>query len=153
MRQHILRYLLPLLILAALAGCQNDGQIGFLFGTWRVDSYECDGRPVVQPEGQSTFFSFQGAVVCATVVSDSHGSHTREYGTWTDDGNRLTLNFTHSDDSTPQGGAGYAPPAWMGMTADYPMEIEMTGRDTDDMTWRWISGDGRTHVYKLHKTW
>lgn len=153
MKRYIFRLLSVLLAVMALTACQNDGQIGFWYGTWRVDSYECDGQAVMQPAGQNTFFSFQGAVVCATIVSDDHGDHTRNYGTWTDDGLTITLNFTHSDSSTPQGGNGYTPPAWMGMTSEYPMTIEVAGRDTDDMTWSWLSRDGKTHIYKLHKTW
>lgn len=145
--------LIKFMLLAVICmSCQHNGNIGFLYGTWRVESYECDGTPVEDP-GHTTFFGFQGGIVCATIVSDAYGDHSRNYGTWSDDGDTFTLDFTHSDSSTPPGGDGYTPPAWLGMTSLYPMEMSVTGRDTDNMTWRWVSDDGKIHIYKLHKTW
>lgn len=139
---------LTVLVLAiACAGCQNNGDIGYLFGTWRVDSFTADG--VERPEAAArTLISFQNDIIMVQELLDDHGTYDNHYGTWSEDGDKMTLDFTHTGES-----ADYSAPQWLGWTSDAPMVMQVTGRGPRDVTWTYVSPEGVTNVYKLHKTW
>ncbi len=135
-----------------LSACQNNGDIGDLYGTWRLDSYAVDGVEQAGFEVENTTFSFQNNVVYVVTLKDEHQSHYEQYGTWKDDGNTFTFNFTHSDNQTSAGEDVYAAPSWLGMTSAEPMVMDVEKRSSSDMVFHWVSPDGAIRVYKLHKT-
>ncbi len=145
------------LIVAIMAlistGCQNDGDIGFMFGTWRVESYTADGT-AVSLERYPTTFSFQGSVVKVQVIEDEYGSNNATYGNWSRDesAGTVTLNFGNSDDKYGPGEGPYAAPEYLGMTSAAPMVMQLA-HDGRTMTWTWHAPDGVVRIYKLHKTW
>ncbi len=145
------RYFIVIIALF-LASCQNNGNIGDLFGTWRVDEYTVDG--VIQTNKvKQTTFSFQSGVVYVAVLLNEYQQHIARYGTWVDNGDTFILNFTHFDDSTPQGTDIYAVPEWLGMTSEEVIIMKVDKHTSSDMEWSWIDDKGVTRIYKLHKTW
>lgn len=131
-----------------LSGCQNNGDIGYLFGTWRIDSFTSDG--VDRPEdAKSTLISFQNDIVMVQHILDDEGSYVNYYGTWEETGDVMRINFMHREDY------GQVPvPEWLGWTDSEIMDMKVTDRkDGRAMTWTWTAPDGTVNVYRLHKTW
>ena len=161
------RYLLLFaLIIAVMQGCQNNGYIGRYFGTWRFDSYSVDGEEITEFEIryddrdfivplENITMSFQGTVVSIVTVLDEYSDFTGRKGSWSEDGDQLTLNFTHYDDKTGEPGkADYAAPSWLGMTSKAPMVMTTSNNKNDSFTLTWIDPEGgQVRVYKMHKTW
>lgn len=144
-----LTLILPLLIAMLLSSCQNDGYIGEIFGTWRVESYTRDG---VEMKIGPTTFSFQNNIVNCVLNVDEYGTSWGRFGTWTLTDRQFELNFTHHDDNTPQGSGIYEAPEWLGMISDEVMNMKIT-LNKDKMIWMWNAPDGAICVYQLHKTW
>lgn len=146
----------PLLIAATLfmlSGCQNDGYLGDMFGTWRVDSFTKNGELVEDENVSLTTFSFQNNVVNVVLLTDEyHGAYSR-FGSWKQLEGQFTLDFTHHDDNNPQGTGTYQAPEWLEMTSEEPMVMSYSSKESKRMTWIWRSAEGNTYVYKLSKTW
>ena len=142
-----------LLMSLAMAGCQNNGNIGWLFGVWRINSYTVDGVEQTDPLISRSTIAFQGEIVEIVAVVDDYQSRITRNGTWHEDGNDFTLNFTHSDDMRPAGTGVYEAPGWLGMTSDFPMQMTISDQTSDRFTLTWEDGDGLVKVYELQKTW
>lgn len=145
-----------LIVVAALfilSGCQNDGYLGNIFGTWRVDSFTKNGELVENENVQLTTFSFQNSVVNAVMLTDEYHDAYIRFGSWERSDGQITLDFTHHDDNQPQGTGTYQAPEWLDMTSEAPMEMTCSSEDDRQMTWIWASEEGNTYVYKLSKTW
>ena len=75
----------------------NDGNIGPLFGSWRMTAMTVDGQPVDDYQG-NIFWMFQERVVCMREVLPHHETDDR-YGEWRwESKNILLLNFDHTDE-------------------------------------------------------
>ena len=77
MRNLAIGFLLALI----LGACQNNGDIGRMFGTWRIDSYLVDGEETdsITADGHkipvsNVTFSFQNDIVNAVTVLDNYQS-------------------------------------------------------------------------------
>lgn len=142
-------YILPLLLAIVLQSCQNDGHIGDIFGTWRVESYTRDGAEM---EFGPTTFSFQNNIVDCVLLIDDYGTSWNRFGTWKREGDDFELNFTHSDNGTSQGCGIYEAPGWLGMTSAEVMIMTVSLKG-DKMSWTWHDPAGALCIYRLHKTW
>lgn len=144
-----------------LAACQNNGDIGKYFGTWRIDSYTLNSEAVGTVEVYGVYevpvsnctFSFQNSVVNVVTVLDDYMSNNSVFGSWSEDGDTFTLDFTHVDAETPQGTGQYSAPKWLGMVSDEPMVMKISNSLKDSFTLTWTDHDGNVRVYNLHKTW
>lgn len=145
----IIRFGLIMVMTLMIAACQNDGHIGELFGTWRVESYTLDGYEM--PLVGASSFSFQGEVVEIVYVPDNYGTNWRRVGTWRREGDLMQLNFTYHDDNNATGEGIYKAPEWLGMTSDEIMDMICT-IDGKKMVWRRVTPSA-TYCYTLHKTW
>lgn len=145
-----LRYILIILTPLLLASCQNEGPIGDMYGTWRVEKYIVNGKETTIR--YNTSFSFQGQVVEAIAVIDNYGTNWQRFGSWERNDNIIKLNFTHHDNSTSQGNGIYSAPEWLGMTSVEVMAMDCVS-DGKKMEWKWSAPDGSQCVYTLHKTW
>jgi len=91
--QHIL---IALLALVGLSGCtHNEGDIGPWFGTWMVEDitggasdFELD-HPMDQG---NYYFQFQGKM-CTVIYIDNKHNQLVDYGTWSEDGDKMTISF------------------------------------------------------------
>lgn len=139
-------------IMLALAGCQNDGQIGWIFGTWRVEKFTVDGVDASTELTVVTTFSFQNNIVQVVAPGDVPGDALALWGTWCEDGESFTLDFTHSDLETPSGTGIYGAPWWLMMSSGAPMTMRLS-HSRNYFTLTWISSEGTTNVYEFAKTW
>ncbi|MDE7388374.1 MAG: lipocalin-like domain-containing protein [Muribaculaceae bacterium] len=86
-----------------LGGCTtNNGDIGDWFGTWRLIDITIDGTTDTAYEG-NVFWQFQTDVVNMLEVYPQHVSKFH-WGTWSESGKVLTLDYDHTPapDTTPE---------------------------------------------------
>ena len=153
--------LLAVIFAACAISCQNNGDIGRYFGTWRLESYTVDGNKVeeVTIDGNTVpttnvTFSFQNNIVNVVTIIDDYESYYSRFGTWEDEGSTFVLDFTHTDATDTAPGTGqYAAPEWLGMVSDMPMHMALSGTGNKDFTLTWNDPEGSVRVYSLHKTW
>ena len=143
-----------------LQACQNNGDIGSLFGSWRIDSYRINDEIITEFEigdmnipVDHVIFSFQNNIVNVETVLDNYLNHYSQFGTWSKDGDIFILDFTHYDADTESGTAHYSAPIWIGMTSDVPMVMTVSDNKKNSFTLTWIDPHGNVKVYKFHKTW
>lgn len=137
----------------ALSGCQNNGDIGSMFGIWRVDAYMVDGTRVESPVINNTTVCFQGNVVEFVAVYDDYQSAYECYGTWAETATQFTFDFTHYDNDRLPGTDLYVAPAWLGMTTKAPMVMDITKKTGRELVLEWHdTAKGTTKTYKLKKT-
>lgn len=91
----MMRILTKIFLLAltfGLSACMhNDGDIGPMFGTWKVTSITVDGEEDPAYQG-NVFFQFQSQVV-RLVQSLPHNDMTEQFGSWECSDDDLTLDF------------------------------------------------------------
>ncbi|MDE7387140.1 MAG: lipocalin-like domain-containing protein [Muribaculaceae bacterium] len=82
------------LVAMTLGGCtHNNGDIGPWFGAWRVESITVDGEPRADYAPPYLIWKFQGNVTLIQVPDDEVHVSRDMYGTWQQDGDRLTVTF------------------------------------------------------------
>ena len=90
-----------LLAIAALCSCtHNNGDIGPLFGQWKITDIATTDAvtgTVTHNATSGAFLSFQNDVVTLTQVYDGQHQSALSYGKWELNGNSLTLYFDISD--------------------------------------------------------
>lgn len=149
----IRNFFLTLITLISVWSCtRNDGDIGPLFGAWKVEEVAADGVPVNlygQDDGVIVYdWRFQSHLIQIQTVYE-HYSYANVMGTWSLSDGILTLEFTGSD---VDGEGFYTPPAPMhigrGVT---PLEIlELKG---SHLRLRYTAEDGITYTYRLKKAY
>ena len=154
------KYILPaltLLVLTLLTGCvTNNGDIGRYYGVWALDRMTVDGADDTSfshgpgtREDSWTCFSFQNSVVCIARYNALQDRDER-WGTWSEDGKELTLDFTHRDDSgNPD---YYTAPAWILMEPGTTV-CRIEAATDRAMTLSFTDTRGRRIVYYLRKTY
>ncbi len=92
-----------------LIGCtRNDGDIGDLFGRWRLESLTVDGiqEELYDEETLLYSWSFQSSLLFIQVIQPYY-SYYNVKGTWEREDNILRINFGYTGDD---GEMYYAPP-------------------------------------------
>ena len=118
-----------LLAIAALCSCtHNNGDIGPLFGQWKltdIATTDAVTGTVTHNATSGAFLSFQNDVVTLTQVYDGQHQSALSYGQWELNGNSLTLYFDISDGvSLP--GAMFYPRADFNIETRSGSELVMT---------------------------
>lgn len=87
------------LMLASLSSCMhNDGNIGNLFGTWKIETIAIDGQLDSSYEGD-VFVQFQTEVVRLVQVQHNY-DHTEYFGSWSREGHNLLLDLHYTVDAS-----------------------------------------------------
>lgn len=147
MTRNILAGTICLLLMLLTGACQNNGDIGYLYGTWRIESMTLNGEP--QPElAAQTLISFQSDIIEVQRIIDSDGTYANYFGTWSEEGDKMTVDFTHHADDYD-----FPAPEWLGWNSRYPITLIVTDRTSRSMTWQLQMDGGPANVYKLKKTW
>lgn len=142
--------LTALLMALSASSCQNNGHIGYLFGTWRVASVTVDGQPDALAAEQ-TLISFQNDIIEVQRIYDADGTYANFFGTWVEKGDIITIDYTHFADDPDD--RAFLAPEWLGWTSEYPMEMHISNRSSRAVTWTFTDDAGTKYVYTLHKTW
>lgn len=143
------------LILVAVAFCScrvNNGDIGDFFGSWLLYSMTVDGQEADGFDQESTFWEFQNNIILISQVDDLFEKNER-WGTWVDEGNRLLLNFTHSENGIAPGTGPYRAPEWLYFPENEIIGLTFTERTSKQMALSWQDQSGHTIVYSLRKIW
>ncbi|MCM1037001.1 MAG: lipocalin-like domain-containing protein [Bacteroides sp.] len=145
--RHITIYICLLAAILTLGGCQNNGDIGYLYGTWRFESFTVDGEP--QTVAEHTTVSFQNDIILVQRVLDAEMSYLNYFGRWSESGDVMTVDFAQT-----VGGEPVDAPAYLGWSGGAPMEMRVSDRSDRSMTWTYSgAADGAVRVYRLRKTY
>ena len=131
--------------------CRNGGDIGFLWGTWKLESIEINGERDLQYQ-QNCFWKFQQNVICIEAVNDESHERTDHFGTWEliDNGSKLVLYFNHKDDGTPESTGVYSPPSDIYINQKITM-LELNRLKGDAFIANYLDSAGTLFVYLLIK--
>ncbi len=143
----ILKILL-LTVCFSLMGCmQHNGHIGDWFGTWKLTSMEIDGVENDEYQG-NIFFQFQSNIVRIVEVDTKTSNKFKDgFGTWSQEGATLVLNFGYTADNT----SPYVPPTIIDFTRDKNV-IHISESSSKSMVWTYQKPDsGTTITYRLKK--
>ncbi len=143
------------LLLATFAtGCvTNNGDIGNLYGLWKLEKLVVDDKEVAQPEadGSYTTWLFQNDIIEIVHTTPRHDMIARN-GTWARPSDKvMTFDFTHGDDTYAPGTDLYRAPEWI----SFPEGKSTFDVITDDgkrLILQYAEA-GRTVRYTLVKDW
>lgn len=139
-------------VLFLISGCtQNHGDIGPLFGFWRLTGLTCNGDPVDGYESGDEIWSFQNNIIFIQTLGEAHGYEERA-GTWSRRDNILELDFTHWQ------GQGdmeyyYRAPAILRFSADEVNPLTIEALTSKEMSLKLIGADGSLMSYTLKKVY
>lgn len=142
----ILKNIFAIIALALCTGCtQNNGNIGFWFGTWRVTQVTIDGEPD-ENYANDLWFKFQ-TEVCDIIRVTDHNGNSEYWCKWStsDDDKTLLLDYTFS------GHAGYNPPACLPFQSDAINTLTVTKHSSRSISLSYQTPSGSTYVYSLKK--
>ncbi|MBO4977864.1 MAG: lipocalin-like domain-containing protein [Muribaculaceae bacterium] len=146
--------LLFIAISALLTGCtHNGGDIGPLFGAWRLDSASRDNATITLPVGKYTTWAFQNSLLTVQLIDAAHYAETRIGSFSRTAENKLRLDFDNSADGIEAGTGAYAAPQWMGFPDKGVFDLDIAQLDGKKMVLVWQSPDGSVYEYKFTKTW
>lgn len=145
-------------VIACCAGCtRNNGDIGDWFGTWQMTAIMADGEPVAGYE-RNIFWKFQNEILNLVRVDTGEGENSRDdrWGTWKQEGDRLMVDFTYSDDKNPveSGEAGtsiYAPFPIMHIPYGKVSDLVIESRSGSSLTLTYVASDAVAYTYTLKK--
>lgn len=140
-----------LLLAAATGGCDNNGDIGHWYGSWRLEEITVDGRPYTSWQSDDTWttFAFQNNIVQVQRTNELRDELDIAWGTWTETNGTITMAFTHRDDTDNQ--YIYRAPAWIGFE---PGETTFTIAGPDKaLILTTTHSDGSQWVYRLSKAY
>lgn len=141
MKRKILYTIFVAVIAVLLSGCtRNNGDIGELFGQWKVTSITADGKDVYDCNGVM-YFKFQSSVYCQKIVNEVTHWDDCVYAKWKYEGNGILIDFT---------GTGYKPFSCSGM-GEGQNYIEIESQSDDSMTMSYISLEEVKYIYTLKK--
>lgn len=133
-----------------LSGCtRNNGDIGDLFGTWRIENLTQNGDELDLYSGLTRVYTwaFQSHIIRIQDIRDNmdHGNY---YGTWVREDNTLMLDFTHKDDN---GVDEYTPPSPLHLVAHGITRLTIEKLTSKNMIVSYRNDDGNLYVYTLRK--
>ncbi len=82
------------ILLFASSCTHNNGDIGDLFGSWKLNYILVDGNPSENYKG-NIFFAFQNDITSMKMVSPNH-IRSDQFGTWKRTGDKLILTYDDS---------------------------------------------------------
>ena len=144
--------LLMMLASVAFSGCQNNGYIGDLFGTWKLEKITIDGEND-NDYLDNVVWKFQNNIIQMQRVNEEEHTTVNTYGTWERPENGvIRLNYTHTDENNPQlGSVGYSPLEETHLPKATISILDILKLDGGKMRLRYISPDGIVYQYFFKK--
>lgn len=137
-------------IATLFGGCtRNNGDIGDLFGIWRLESITADGEEIEFLEGETRAltWSFQSHIILIRTIYDYNESGGF-FGTWTKENSVLILNFTHEIES---GAGGFRPPTVLHLNPDGITTLSIHTLTSRHLDVSHVNTDGKEYRYKFKK--
>lgn len=129
------------IVLALVSSCtRNNGDIGELFGIWRVTAIEVDGVNQNDYDG-TLYFAFQSSVFSQKKMDEETHGHENQFATWKYQGKDIIIDF--SDDR-------YTPISITGMQPGQNLVVveSISGKN---MILSYVRPDDKKYVYYLVK--
>lgn len=153
MKKHIYRIIAVSILSIMSAACtHNDGDIGDLFGVWRLTELTADGTHVdlygdADVDGlQACDWAFQGNVVKIEMIYPYY-DHDASYGIWSREGDRLLIDFSHTSGES----INFDPPAELHLEARGVTSLTMTEMSRTRMTGWYVDSEGVRYEYHLRR--
>ena len=150
------RIIALLFIALSLNACtHNNGDIGALFGTWKLESITADNEiDSVYAEADNIIWKFQSSVMSMIRANDSTHNRLETWGSWSyaNDDTQLLLDFTHTDSYNPKpGSTKYSPLPELHMPKASTFYVDIIKLNGKEMTLRYNATDGKEYIYKFKK--
>ncbi len=144
-----LRIIMAIIALGLCACTHNNGDIGPWFGQWKLEALEADGEPVAE-YGGNIFWAFQSDVLLIDEIMDDGLQYVMHTATWRHEGDKLIIDFRHSDSSSPSTDGNYAAPAILGLQPRAVNTLTVEKLSSGHITLKYDSG-GKCMTYRLRK--
>lgn len=139
-----------LFICMLLSGCtRNDGNIGWLFGEWRLDKMTADDvvLDLYGGEGDDApllyTWAFQSDIIRINTILSRH-RRKEVFGSWKESGDILELNFSYGDDN-----GKFLPPKELHLVEGGITRLHIDSHKGDRMVVSHTADDGVTYTYYL----
>lgn len=142
-------------IAIALAGCtHNNGDIGDLFGTWKLEKMMVDGE-IDTDYADNIVWKFQSSIIEMQQVDDVHHEAFNAFGTWSRPADGvLKLDFTHTDTANPEPGADkYSPLGPTRLPRAQVIDLDVLELNGSKMRLRYIDAAASTTIEYYFKKW
>lgn len=150
MKTKIFSSLVIALVCLAFSACtRNNGDIGWLFGEWRLDRMTADGEDVkLYTDGEDGpklyTWSFQSHLIRINTMF-THHRRDESMGSWEEKDDMLELNFSYKDDLGP-----FLPPKALHLVEGGITPLHIDSRGGKKMVLSYTAEDGVTYVYYLN---
>ena len=150
------RIIALLIIALSLNACtHNNGDIGDLFGTWKLESIAINGEiDENYAKSSNVIWKFQASVISMIRANDTTHDRLESWGTWNyaNDETQLVLNFTHTDSYNPNpGSTKYSPLPELHMPKASTFYVDIIKLNGKAMTLRYNATDGKEYIYQFKK--
>lgn len=145
------RVILIIILISATACTRNDGDIGDLFGRWRLMSLTGDGVSLpVNDESAGVyayFMYFQGDLTLIQMIMP-HESTVSVRGMWNREGDVINLDFSFTGED---GDLYFRPPAALHFVECGVTSLNIDSLSSSDMKLWYIADDGVRYDYRFKK--
>lgn len=147
-------FLIPCVTVVLLmpACTRNDGDIGDLFGRWKVVSISADGEQLALYDDDVLMYSwsFQGSLLWVQTLYP-HQDYTTVKGMWSRTDRTLSLDFSYTGDD---GDDYYRPPQPLHLVSDGVTVMSIADMSSSEMSLWYVSEeDGVKYEYYLKKVY
>lgn len=139
-----------LAIVFLAAGCtRNNGDIGDLFGDWRLETLTADGEELQLYDGDTKVYTwaFQSGIIRIQEIR-AYMDYSDYLGTWSREDDELILDFTHQAD---YGDDNFTPPETLHLVAHGVTRLEIIRLDSRKLQVGYQGEDGVKYMYFLNK--
>lgn len=150
------RIILIITALISLNACtHNNGDIGHLFGTWRLNTITINSEvDSVYAKADNVLWKFQSSVMSMIRADDVTHNRVEIWASWeyTDNETRIALNFTHTDDNnTTPGASKYSPLPEMHLPKACIVHVDIITLSHSEMVLRYTAEDGTEYMYRFSR--
>lgn len=138
--------------LLCIAGCtHNDGDIGPLFGRWKLAKMTADGVPLTITDAAdgplSYYWAFQGKIMWI-MATYPHNDYINHKALWSRNGDKLVIDFTNSNN----GYIGeFDPPAELHLVENGITPLTITTLTSDRLQAWYVADNDVRYEYYLEK--
>ncbi len=148
-------HIIALIIIAlSFNACtHNNGDIGDIFGTWKLESITINGENDTTYQN-NILWKFQASIISMIRANDITHDRLETWGSWSfaDDETKLLLNFTHTDDYNPNmGSTKYSPLPETYLPKSTTSTLSIITLNGDNMILLYNSEDGNKYIFKFKK--
>lgn len=139
----------------SLTGCtHNNGDIGELFGTWKLEKIMVDGE-IDAAYDDNIVWKFQSSIIEMQQVDDLLHETFNSFGTWSRPADGLLkLDFTHTDNADPEPGSDrYSPLSATRLPRAQVIDLDVLELNGSKMRLRYIDADQSATIEYYFKKW